>query len=181
MAGQLPGTSEQRKGLSVTAKTTLISGLASAALLVALIIFVVTQFGPKPVETINWQSYTPTLNTYPGATLIASNSELNPAYKHSWRIYASAEDLGKVKQFYQDQFLGLGYKQDSGNSAFSLNFYREESNRCQSVRYGLDVLSLDENTIDLPDVNVTDLKVRYRGQNLFVLHQLDIITNQPTC
>lgn len=181
MAGQSSGATTERKGLSVTAKTTLISGLASSALLIVLIIFVVTQFGPKKVETIDWQNYAPVLNTYPGANLIASNSEVNQDYKHSWRIYASSDNLNNIKQFYQDQFLALGYKQDTTSTAFPLSFYREESNRCQDVRYGLDIFSLNENTLELPDVNITDLQIRYKGQTLFILHQLDTVTNQLSC
>lgn len=156
--------------------------LGGIILVVVLGIFLFTQFGPKPVPEINWQANSPALNVYPGATLIASDSSQTDAYRHVWRLYASKDGLDKIKSFYQDQFLGLGYAQDTGNSqAFPLSFIKEEQNRCQYVRYGLDVMSLDENTIDLPGVNPDDLKQRYPGQAIFVVHQFDTSTREPTC
>jgi hypothetical protein len=161
--------------------TMFIMGLANLVLVVALIIFLVTQFSPKPLKNIEWQTYVPSLDVYPEATLLASDSNINESYKHIWQLYASTDDLGKIKQYYQDQFLGLSYKQETNNSLFPLAFYKTESNGCLNIRYNLDVVSLDENTIDLPGVDSQILKRRYPGQTLFVLHQLDTASREPTC
>ncbi len=181
MSKEIEVTVKEKKGLSASAKATLISGLACVLLAGVVLVFVITQFAPKSVETINWETYIPVLNSYPSANLIASDSNVTTAYKHAWRIYATKDTLAQVRQFYQDQFLGLGYKQDAAASAFPLEFYREQSNRCYYVRYGLDAVSLDENKLDLPDINSSDLKIRYPNQTLFVLHQLDTVTREPTC
>jgi hypothetical protein len=161
--------------------TMIVMGLANLVLVVALIIFLVTQFSPKSVKNIEWENYVPLLNVYPDATLLANDSNINDSYKHIWQLYASKDDLGKIKQYYQDQILGIGYKQETNNSLFPLAFYKTESNGCLDVRYNLDVVSLDENTIELSGVDAQTLKGRYPGQTLFVVHQLDAVSREPTC
>jgi|GEM_PF-5541727 len=176
-----PAKVTAQKRLSASAKALLISALASILLIAVLTVFVVTQFNSKPLEAINWETYSPTLDVYPGANLIASDSSLSSSYKHAWKLYVSKDGLGKIKQHYQDQFIGLGYKQDSSNPAFLVDFYREQSNRCLYVRYGLDVVSLEENRIDLPGVDLAEFQKRYTGQTLFVVHQFDTASREPGC
>ena len=177
--GEAPPESVPPKKLSQ--KTMVVMGLANLALVLALLIFLVTQFSPKPLKNIEWGNYNPPLSVYPEATLIASDSNGDGTFRHVWWLYASKDNLSKIQPYYQDQFLGLDYKQDNNNTLFPLGFYRTEGNGCLNVRYGLDVVSLDENPLELPGIDSLNLKRLYPGETIFVLHQLDTASREPTC
>jgi hypothetical protein len=180
LGGQDRNKEPPPRRMPTSTRALLISVLASSIMVLVITVFVVIQFQPKPIERINWQANNPTLNSYPGATLIVTDSEATDTYKHGWRVYASKDDFAKIKQFYEDQFLGLGYKSDSSN-VFPLGYSREESTRCQYVRYGLDVELLEQSSIEIQGVNLVDVKNRFPGQTIFVVQQFDTVTQDASC